>query len=138
MTDDGGVSADTKVIRPAAVVPEAAASKIVRALEELDVSQGGVWNASATMWQRYTHPWDGPNVTRGTAELVGSIAVAYETPVKHHITIYRVTITEAGAAAGWTVDSLCNEALGYGELSLDDCPRADLAAPPSADPFHRR
>jgi hypothetical protein len=133
------VSADiTHVIRPAAVVPEAAASAIVRALETLDVSRGGVWNASPTVWQRYSGPWDGPGATRGSAELVGTIAVAYETPVRHHITVYRVTVTEAGADQGWTVDQLCDEALGYGGLTLDDCPRAELKAPPLADPFRLR
>src|SRR5436190_12955057 len=91
------VSGDvTTVIRPAAVVPEAAANAVLRALESLDVSKGGVWNASATVWQRYSSPWNGPGCTRGSAELVGTIAVAYEMPVRHHITIYRVTVTEVG------------------------------------------
>ncbi|HEU5034062.1 MAG TPA: hypothetical protein VFT62_04795 [Mycobacteriales bacterium] len=128
----------TRVIRPAAVVPEASASAIVKALESLDVSRGGVWNASATVWQRYSAPWHGPGATRGSAQLVGTIAVAYETPVRHHITIYRVTVTEAGTELGWTVEQLCDEALGYGGLTLEGCPRADLVAPPLADPFRLR
>lgn len=128
----------TRVIRPAAVVPAANAASIVTALTALDVSRGGVWNASSTIWQRYSAAWDGPGATRGTAELVGSIAVAYETPVRHHITVYRVTVTEAGSELGWTVDKLCDEALGYGGLSLADCPRAELATPPTRDPFAAR
>lgn len=128
----------TRVIRPAAVVPEAAASAIVRALESLDVSRGGVWNASPTVWQRYSGPWDGPVATRGSAELIGTIAVAYEMPVRHHITIYRVTVTDIGTQQGWTVEQLCDEALGYGGLTLEDCPRAELAAPPRPDPFKLR
>jgi hypothetical protein len=128
----------SRVIRPAAVVPESAATRIVAALGERDVSCGGVWNASATLWQRYSAPWDGPGSTRGTAVLVGTVAVAYGTPVRHHITVYRVTITDAGSALGWTVDQLCDEALGFGGLSLADCPRAELAAPPVPDPFHIR
>jgi len=133
------VSGDvTTVIRPAAVVPEAAATAIVRALSMLDVSKGGVWNASATVWQRFSGPWDGPGCTRGTAQLVGTIAVAYEMPVRHHITVYRVTVTDAGLQEGWTVESLTDEALGYGGLTLRDCPRAELAAPPVPDPFRLR
>lgn len=126
----------TRVIRPAAVVPESAAARIVAELGERDVSNGGVWNASPTVWQRYSAPWDGPGATRGAAVLIGTVAVAYGTPMRHHITVYRVTITEAGAAQGWTVDQLCDEALGYGGLTLAECPRAELAAPPVPDPFH--
>lgn len=125
----------TCVIRPAAVLPEAAANRIVAELSSRDVSRGGVWNASTTVWQRYSAPWDGPGSTRGSAELVGTIAVAYGTPVRHHITVYRVTVTGVGSDLGWTVDQLCDEALGYGGLTLAGCPRAELARPPVPDPF---
>src|SRR3954449_1947254 len=125
----------TKVLRPAAVVPEASAARIIEQLSMRDVSRGGVWNVSPTLWQRYSGAWDGIGATTGSAQLIGSIAVAYETPVRNHITIYRVTITEAGKAHGWTVEDLCDEALGYGRLSLDVCPRADLQQPPARDPF---
>jgi hypothetical protein len=39
-----------------------------------------------------------------------------------------------GQTRGWTVETLCDEALAYGGLSLDNCPRAQLTAPPK--PFH--
>src|SRR3954454_20853374 len=140
----------TKVLRPAAVVPEASAAAIIEQLSTRDVARGGVWNVSATLWQRYsgawdgigggTGPaaWDGIGGTTGSAVLIGSIAVAYETPVRNHITIYRVTITEGGRDSGWTVEALCDEALGYGGLTLDACPRADLMTPPTRDPFKAR
>src|SRR4051812_31534549 len=128
----------SRIIRPAAIVPELSANRIVAELTSRDVSRGGVWNASPTVWQRYSGPWDGPGSTRGSAILVGSIAVAYGMPVRDHITIYRVNVSEEAAAQGWTVDQLCDEALGYGGLSLALCPRAELAAPPLADPFRRR
>jgi hypothetical protein len=128
----------SRVIRPAAIVPELSANRIVAALTERDVSRGGVWNASPTVWQRFSGPWDGVAATRGSAILIGTIAVAYGTPVRDHITIYRVTVSEEAAAQGWTVDQLCDEALGYGGLCLAQCPRAELAAPPLADPFRRR
>jgi hypothetical protein len=126
----------SRIIRPAAVVPAAAAAKIVAELTSRDVSNGGVWNATATLWQRYSEAWDGPGTTRGSAFLVGTIAVAYETPVRHHITIYRVNVSEAGSELGWTVDQLCDEALSYGGLTLAACPRAELTQPPAPDPFH--
>lgn len=141
-TDPGGAfsRADelTKVIRPAAVVPESSAAAIMTQLTSRDVSRGGVWNVSTTLWQRYSGPWDGVGGTTGSAVLIGSIAVAYETPVRNHITIYRVTITEAGRDLGWTVEALCDEALGYGGLTLEVCPRAELMAPPTRDPFKAR
>jgi len=128
----------TKVLRPAAVVPEASAAAIIEQLSTRDVARGGVWNVSATLWQRYSGAWDGIGGTTGSAVLIGSIAVAYETPVRNHITIYRVTITEGGRDSGWTVEALCDEALGYGGLTLDACPRADLMTPPTRDPFKAR
>lgn len=128
----------TKVIRPAAVVPESSAARIIEQLSMRDVARGGIWNVSPTLWQRYSGAWDGIGGTTGSAVLIGSIAVAYETPVRNHITIYRVTITEGGRDLGWTVEALCDEALGYGGLTLDACPRADLMAPPSRDPFRAR
>src|SRR4051794_33207802 len=76
-------------IRPAAILPIDAATQIVSALEKLDVSKGGVWNATPGVWQRYDRSWDGPAGSRGTAELVGSIAVVYDRPRRHEITVYK-------------------------------------------------
>src|SRR3954467_13882575 len=128
----------TKVIRPAAVVPEASAARIIEQLSMRDVGRGGVWNVSPTLWQRYRGAWAGMGGPPGSAVLIGSIAVAYETPVRNHITIYRVTITEGGRDLGWTVEALCDEALGYGGLPPAACPRADLMIPPTRDPFRAR
>jgi hypothetical protein len=127
-----------RVIRPAAVLPEAEATEIVAALADNDVSRGGVWNASSSVWQRFSGPWDGAGGTRGSAVLVGTIAVAYGLPIRDHITIYRVNVSDAGAALGWTVDRLCDDALAFVGLTLADCPRAELMTPPRPDPFHVR
>ena len=56
--------------------------------------------------------------------------VAYGTPTKYEITLYRVTITRFGQDNGWSVELLSDEALGYGGLTLAECPRAALNAPP--------
>jgi hypothetical protein len=66
----------------------------------------------------------------GRAELLGTMQVAYGTPTKYDITIYRVTVTRLGSAHGFTVESLSDEALGFGGLTLATCPRATLAQPP--------
>jgi hypothetical protein len=128
----------TTVIRPSAVLAEQVARQVVAELERRDVSRGGVWNASAGLWQRYDVPWDGVPSGPGSARLVGSIAAVYGTPSKYDITIYRVTTTDHGRTLGWTVDSLCDDALQYADLTLATCPRAGLEAPPRPDPFRRR
>jgi hypothetical protein len=120
----------TEVIRPAAIIPESAARAILMQLALLDVRVEGLWQADPAVWRRYDAPWNGDDGGPGTAQLLGSIQVAYGVPTRYEITIYRVTLSELGEAAGWTVARLCDEALGYGDLTLDSCPRATLAAPP--------
>ena len=126
-----GDVAVTEVIRPAAVLPEAAARAVLVELALRDVRSGGHWASSPTLWQRYDRPWNGPGLgSPGDAELLGTLQVAYGSPSRYAITIYRATLTELAQAHGWTVEALCDEALGYGGLTLATCPRASLAAPP--------
>lgn len=128
---------ETRVIRPAAVLDERTAVRILAELARLDVGRGGVWNASSSLWQRYDQPWDGRGGSRGRATLVGSIAVMYDAPHRHQITIYKVSITATGLSKGWTVDSLCDDALSWVGLTLESCPRAELTSPPTGDPFRK-
>jgi hypothetical protein len=124
------------VLRPAAVLPRAEAEKVVAALSALDVADGGVWNVSPGIWQRYDRPWDGLSGAMGSSNLVGSIGSAYGSPTRYEITLYRVTLTAIAVENGWTVDSLCDDALGHAGLTLANCPRANLTVPPEHDPFH--
>ncbi len=132
------VTEHTRVIRPAALLEARAARQIADALRRDDVSRGGRWSVTISSWQRFDRPWDGIAGTRGTAQLLGTVAVAHDTPSRHLVTIYRVAITEAGMAAGCTVDSLAGEALAAAALSLATCPRAEMAAAPVGDPFRSR
>lgn len=129
--DDGVV---TEVIRPAAIVPENAARAILVELAVRDVRSGGPWHAEPSLWRRYDRPWPGPHP--GPALLLGTLQVAYGTPTKYEITIYRATVTREGTESGFDVMSLTDEALGFGGLTLAACPRAALAAPPK--PFRMR
>lgn len=124
-----------EVIRPAAVLEARVAAVVLRTLRNDDVSSGGVWNASASVWQRYDRPWNGVGGTRGDARLMGTIAVMYDTPVRNEVTIYRVTITLAGGEMGWSVDAICDDALFSGGLTLASCPRAEVVETPRKDPF---
>jgi hypothetical protein len=119
----------TEVIRPAAVVPEEAARAILGELGLRDVHAGGRWLSDPSRWARYDSPWQREG-DPGHAELLGTIQVAYGTPTRYEITLYRATVTRIGADRGWTVVSLCDEALGFGGLDLATCPRASLTAPP--------
>lgn len=125
----------TQVIRPAAVLRAQEVERVVAALTERDVANGGMWNATPGLWQRYDKPWDGPGGMLGSARLVGTIAAAYGSPTRYDITLYRVMVTDHGAALGWTTESLCDDALGYAGLTLATCTRAELRSPPTADPF---
>lgn len=129
--DEGSVS---EVIRPAAVIPEEAARAVLMALALRDVRVGGLWEAEPTVWRRFDKPFDGLNGTPGTAELIGTIQIAYGVPTRYEITIFRATVTRLGSQRGLGVNDLCDEALAYGGLTLATCPRADLEPPPR--PFH--
>lgn len=124
--DEGVV---TEVIRPAAVMPESAARAVLVELAVRDVRSGGPWHTTPTLWRRFDRPWSTPEAP-GTSQLLGSLQVAYGTPTKYEITIYRATITQEGLEHGYDVIGLTDEALGFGGLTLATCPRAQLAAPP--------
>lgn len=129
--DEGGTSA---VIRPAAIVPEDAARAILVDLSLNDVRHDGLWLASPAMWVRFDRPWLS-QIEPGASKQMGTVHVAYGTPTRYDITIYRVVITTAGAAVGWTVESLTDAALAPGGLSLASCPRAVLHDPPKPFSF---
>ncbi len=125
----------TEVIRPSAVLPEAAARAVLVEMALRDVNAEGRWHARPAEWRRYDRPWPhavgpGDHDEHGEANLLGTIKVAYGTPTRYEITIYRATITSAGTQQGWTVERLCDEALGFGGLTLASCPRTNLSPPP--------
>jgi hypothetical protein len=133
--DDGVV---TEVIRPAAVLPEESARRVLMELALRDVRIGGMWWAEPATWRRYDREWNGTDGGTGNAELLGTIQIAYGVPTRYEITIFRATITRVGQGHGLTVNDLCNEALGYGGLTLDTCPRADLKPPPQPFRFNHQ
>lgn len=120
----------TEVIRPAAVLPEEAARAVLMQLALRDVRLGGVWDTEPAVWRRFDTAWTAGHDQDESAQLLGSIQVAYGVPTRYEITIFRVTVTRVGSEQGWTVEKLCDDALQYGALTLASCPRADLKPPP--------
>ena len=101
----------------------------MREIEARSPASGGVWTTTTRQWNRYQAPGV-DELGNPTAPLVGRMEVAYGTPTRYEITIYRATLTSIGTAAGWTVESLCDEPLSFGGLRLATCPRASLRPPP--------
>jgi hypothetical protein len=124
----------TEVIRPAAVIPAESTRSILMELALRDIRSGGLWLAEPTVWRRFDR-----HVGEGAEPgLLGSIQVAYGTPTRYEITVYRATVTRLGTDNGWTVGTLCDEALQYGGLTLAECPRAELNPPPKPMRFAPR
>ena len=80
------MSETTKVIRPAAILREVEARRVIAALTNLDVADGGTWNINPGVWQRYDKPWDGVAGMAGTSKLIGTIGSTYGAPTRYEIT----------------------------------------------------
>ena len=128
------MQSNERVIRPAAVVPERVARQVLAWLDRNDVTAGGRWSHDIGSIKLFSGPFDGVAGTRGSARLLGSLHITWE---KYQVTIYRVSITEDGVSAGWTVDSICDEVLAAAGLTLASCPRADLGSGLLSDPFRK-
>jgi hypothetical protein len=120
-------------VRPALVLPDGQARKLLAAAERGDVSRGGCFSAGPAGIQIWSGPWDGVLGTHGSSEHHGSIDWCYDSPTRHYITIYRVLVTARGAAAGQTTTGLLARVLSM--AGVDSSDTAALAPPPPRDPF---
>jgi hypothetical protein len=125
-----GDFASQEVIRPAAVLSEVHARLILLGLATDDVQSGGHWWTRVGTWRRYESPWAPGAGEPGDAVHVGTLSCVYDSPARYCVTVFRVSMTAYGLRQGWTTQSLCDEAFGHAGLTLADCPRASLAAPP--------
>jgi hypothetical protein len=123
--------ATTEVIRPAAVLMESAARQILAGLSLDDVRVGGRWLTSTGVWQRYDRSWPQDSREPGPAVHLGTVRSIYDSPQRYSVTIFRASITPDGLEQGWTVDSLCDDALKHAGLTLAECPRAGFIPPPT-------
>ena len=119
-----------EVIRPAAVLSEVHARLILQGLAGDDVQSGGHWWTRVGTWRRYASPWAPGAREPGDAIHIGTISTIYDSPSRYCVTVFRASLTAYGLKQGWTTESLCNDAFRHAGLTLSDCPRAALNAPP--------
>lgn len=123
-------------VRPAMVLPERDARRLLEAAEHCDVSRGGHFAAGPAGIQVWTGPFDGPNGSHGTATHLGSVDWSYDTPVRHYATIYRAMVTANGVAGRETTASILGRVLALADLVLEGS-RVQFPLPPARDPFRR-
>jgi hypothetical protein len=122
-------------VRPALVLAEQDARKLLDAARNNEVTRGGRFSCSPAGVQVWDGPWDsaeGP----GNAIHLGSVDWSYDTPVKHYVTIYRAIVTSAGVEVGISTETILKAVLDLTGIPLDGA-RITMAIPPPRDPFRR-
>ena len=122
-------------IRPAIVLPDREARRLLGVDEREDVSRGGCFSAGPAGVQVWSGPWDGAGGSHGTSEHLGSVDWSYDTPNRHYITVYRVLVTVKGVAAGYTSADVLGHVLDLAGLSAASEVVLAMQAPPARDPF---
>ena len=124
-------------IRPTLVLREQQGRALLTGAAREDVARGGCLSAGPAGVQVWSRPFDGPDGTPGGSELLGSVDWTYDTPIRHHVTIYRVVVTVAGGPLGVTAADLLQRVLRAGGVETDgaQAPAAPLPVPPPRDPF---
>ncbi len=97
--------------RPDVVLPVERVRAVLAAAARRDVARGGPFSPGPAGVQVWSGPWNGPNGGRGTSEHLGSVDWTYDQPVHYYVTLYRIMLTVAGAAAGLTTDTLLNNVM---------------------------
>lgn len=124
-------------VRPALVLRELQSRALLTAAAREDVARGGCLSAGPAGVQVWSRPFDGRGGEPGSSELLGAVDWTYDTPVRHHVTIYRVVVTVAGSLLGLTAADLLRQVLRAGGLETEaaQAPAAPLPVPPPRDPF---
>lgn len=124
-------------VRPTLVLREQQSRALLMAAAREDVGRGGCLSAGPGGVQVWSRPFDGPDGTPGRSELLGSVDWTYDTPVRHHVTVYRVVVTVPGRTLGITAAELLRRILLLGGIddAVSGAATAALPAPPPRDPF---
>ncbi|HTY72866.1 MAG TPA: hypothetical protein VMI11_10655 [Actinomycetes bacterium] len=122
-------------VRPALVLAEQDARRLLDAARSHEVTRGGLFACSPAGVQVWDRPWTAPD-SPGDAVHLGSVDWSYDTPVKHYVTIYRAMVTAAGVERGVTTETVLKAVLDLTGIPLDGA-RITMAIPPPRDPFRR-
>ncbi len=130
----GPALAAAEQVRPALVLQEHQGRALLAAAQREDVGRGGCFSAGPAGVQLWSAPFDGLGGTHGSAAHWGSVDWSYDTPVRHYVTVYRVLVTAAGAAAGLSTSSVLQRVLDLAGLDAEG-EAAPLPLPLPRDPF---
>lgn len=122
-------------VRPAIVLPDRDARRLLSVAEREDVSRDGCFSAGPAGVQVWSGPWDGPGGSHGTSTHLGSVDWSYDTPTRHYITVYRVLVTTEGVKAGYTPADVLGMVMDLAGLSHGSETVLALEPPPARDPF---
>jgi hypothetical protein len=136
MPDAVVVPALASHVRPGLVLAEFEVRAVLAGARRADVARGGCFAAGPAGVQVWSGPFDGPRGSRGGAQRLGCIDWAYNSPVAHYATIYRVIVTAEGVAAGETTAGLLGRVLALADVPVERV-HLTIAAPPTRDPFRR-
>ena len=123
----------TSQVQPDVVMTADRARALLAAAARRDVSAGGSLSAGPAGIQVWSGPWDAPDGRAGSAVHLGSVDWSWETPA-HHVTVYRVLVTAAGAAAGLTPAGLLERVLRL-DGQTTSVSLSEAAVPLPRDPF---
>ena len=130
------VPAVASQIRPALVLREHDARRLLEGARREDVTRCGFFRATPAGVQVWSAPFASAQ-TPGAAVHLGSVDWSYDTPSRHYITIYRAYVTAAGVAAGESTVTILGRVLALARLTFEG-DTLPLAPPPQRDPFRIR
>ena len=133
----GALPAVASQIRPALVLREADARRLLEGARREDVTRCGFFRAGPSGVQVWSAPFDGEHGTPGSAVHLGSVDWSYDTPNRHYITVYRAYVTAAGVAAGESTITVLGRVLALARLTFEG-ETAPIPPPPPRDPFRAR
>ena len=119
-------------VRDDVLVPAERARALLAVAASKDVASGGIYSPGPAGVQVWSGPWNSPTGGPGTAEHLGSVDWSWDTPTGY-VTVYRVMLTAAGAAAGLTTDAVLRRVLGLAGVEVET--QAAVRVPLPRDPF---
>lgn len=133
LTRPGAVASSE--VRDDLVLTGERARALLAAAAAQDVASGGAFSPGPAGVQVWSGAWNGPTGGHGTSVHLGSVDWSWDTPTLGSVTVYRVMLTAAGAAAGLTTERLADTVLGLAGLTAHRQAVPTVSIPLPRDPF---